>query len=372
MKTLNKRWIVILLLVLLPCALHLIVREQLSWKPRRFQAGGSIAGMAFSPDGKLLALGRYEQAMLKKTPNEETWEIRGRLEVWDISWQRPAMLFSVAEADPVVNPRFAPINDAIFYISRAQRLCRLDLATRRTTVLWKLDIRDTQQFDLTPNGRVVTTRGEQIRLHNASSGQLLRTLRKSPQAAPEKTMAAEKMEDMRFQSTGAPSSTAGYSVPEDTLDWVQCSRDGKIACVRVGYDSSFEIWNLETGQKIGRAGSDSGSVEVGRLSPDGKTLAYGIQSTVKLFDIESRRTRTSLQTGSQVLQEIEWSNDNTQIAVGNGTGELMLFDAKSGKQLRHFGGLKHYPLDTIAFSPDDRILASAKTYPDTITLQRIR
>ena len=170
---------------------------------------------------------------------------------------------------------------------------------------------------------------------------------------------------------GIPSSTAGHVAEEDNLDWVQSSHDGKIACARVAYDSSFEIWNLQSGQKIARVDDYSGSVNEGALSPDGKTLAFGVRHRVELFDIGTRRTRLSLQTGGEVIDSIAWSNNSTQIAVGNSAGELMLFDASSGKRLRHFGGLKHYPLVNIAFSPDDRILASATSY-HTVTLQRIR
>ncbi len=75
----NKRWIVILLLFI-PAALYWSVQEQLSWKPRRFQAGGPINDIAFSPDGKWLALGRYDYVTLKKTATEEMWENRGQLD----------------------------------------------------------------------------------------------------------------------------------------------------------------------------------------------------------------------------------------------------------------------------------------------------
>jgi WD40 repeat protein len=169
----NKRWITILLLFI-PAAVYWNMQEQLSWKPRRFQAAGSINDITFSPDGKWLALGRYDRVTLKKTATEEVWENRGQLEVWNVGGQRPAMAFSIPETDPVDNPRFSAKGDAIFYISRAQRLCRLNVATRRATALWKLDSRDTQQFTLTRDGQVLTTKGEEIRLHDARTGKLLR------------------------------------------------------------------------------------------------------------------------------------------------------------------------------------------------------
>jgi WD40 repeat protein len=375
----NKRWIAILLLFI-PAALYWNVQEQLSWKPRRFQTGGPINDIAFSPDGKSLALGRYDYVMLKKTATDEMWENRGQLEVWKVSGQRPALAFSIAETDPVDNPRFSSKGDAIFYISRTQRLCRLDMATRHATVLWKLGIGDTQQFALAPNGQVLTTKGEEIRLHDAQTGKLLCRLRQTPQDVLEKRSAARKAQeakDAQRRKMGIPPSTAGYVVEEDNLveegnlDWVQSSRDGKIACARVSDDSSFEIWNLQSGQKIARVENDSGSVNEGALSPDGERLAFGIERRVELFDIATRQTRLSLQTGGEVIRSIVWSNNSAQIAVGNSAGELMLFDATSGKRLRHFGGLKHHSLDNIAFSPDDRILASADS-DDTVTLQRIR
>ena len=370
----NKLWIVTLLLFT-PAALYWNVQEQLSSKPRRFQAGGPINDIAFSPDGRWLALGRYDYVTLKKTATEERLEFRGQLEVWNVDGQQPERAFSIAETAPVDNPRFSSKGDAIFYLSGAERLCRLNVTTRRSTALWTLDTRGTQQFSLTPNGQVLTTQGEEIRLHDAQTGKLLRRLRQTPQDVLEKRSAAQKAqdaEDAEREKMGIPPSTAGYMVEDDNLDWVHSSRDGKIACARVAYDSSFEIWNLQNGQKIARVENNSGSVHEGALSPDGKTLASGISRRVELFDIATRRTRLSLQTGGEVIRSIVWSNNSTQIAVGNSAGELMLFDAKSGKRLRHFGGLKHYPLDNIAFSPDDRILASAASSPNTVTLQRIR
>ena len=138
----NKLWIAILL-PLIPTASNCNGHEQLWSKPRRFQAGGPINDIAFSPDGKWLALGRYDYVTLKKTATEERLEFRGQLEVWDVDRQRPARAFSIAETAPVDNPRFSSKGNAIFYISRADRVCRLNVTTRSATALWTLNTRST-------------------------------------------------------------------------------------------------------------------------------------------------------------------------------------------------------------------------------------
>lgn len=52
----RNRWLRIAILLMVPLALYLVLREQMSWRPRILKlAPASLNSLKFSPDGKILA-----------------------------------------------------------------------------------------------------------------------------------------------------------------------------------------------------------------------------------------------------------------------------------------------------------------------------
>jgi WD40 repeat protein len=341
----SKRWLTVCALVAVPSVLYLCIAERLSWMPRTFTAGGPVNALAFSPDGNLVAIGRYRYVTLKKIAEEEIMENRGQLEVWDVSSKQPFLWFAHNVSDPLDRLNFLPDGKDLFYVNNGGRVQRMNLTTKHIQQIPNIRCQDYNGFAVAPNGQeIAVVDRNQIRFYDSRSGQLSQVIRNPPRSRDQ----------------------------DGKMDFIQYSGDGKILCARVEYGSSFDLWEVATGKKVCTVRTNSGSQEEGRLSPDGKTLALGSSQRIRLFDVPTRKWRASLLVGADSIFALCWSNDNQQVAVGNMSGKLMLFDAHDGKLLKSWQGNKNYPIDTVAFSPDSRVLASAPSYPDGITLRRVR
>lgn len=339
---LKKRYFVVFGMLALPVAIYFVIAERLSWIPRTFKVDGPINDIAFSPDGKFLALGRYDYANHQKHGDEESWENRGRLELWDVSGRRPWLKFSKKESTPVES-LFFPNSNTIFYISRDNDALRLNTTTQKSQIIAK-KLESYGGFAISPAGKnMVVSDQNKIRFFDSSDGHLKTTWTIPPIDEHEQPSTS----DFHFSS------------------------DGKRLSARINYDSSFNIFDVDSGQKIASVSSNSGFMEASQLSPDGKTLAFGADS-VRLFDIATRKVRATLPLEKVAIFSLAFSPDSQMLAVGNMHGKLTLWNARTGKLLNSWQSNRNYSIDHIAFSPDGRILASAPGYPDIITLRRVR
>ncbi len=122
---------------------------------------------------------------------------------------------------------------------------------------------------------------------------------------------------------------------------------------------SIKLWDIATGQeKTPALKGHGGSVESVAFSPDGTTLATGSwDSTVKLWDVATRRERMTLEGHTASVQSVAFSPDGKRLASIGFTPELILWDIASGKRLRTWAGRQDLG-QRVCFSPDGRWVAA--------------
>ena len=142
---------------------------------------------------------------------------------------------------------------------------------------------------------------------------------------------------------------------------VAFSPDGKV--LAGGSWRGIKLWNLETGEDIDifkRSATDrAGSIA---FSPDGATLASasvdrfgGTSGAVTLWDVETGRNRTTLHGHTERISNISFSPDGATLAAGIRDGTVKLWDIKTGKTMHTYNRAGSLGV----FSPDGKTLASA-------------
>ncbi len=124
-----------------------------------------------------------------------------------------------------------------------------------------------------------------------------------------------------------------------------------------GMDNLIKLWSVPDWQLKGVFEGHAHSANSIALSPDEKTLASGSSDqTLKLWSFPEGRELHTLQDRKKTVPAVAFSHNGRWVAAGSYGGRAVVWNL-SGEQVV---GIKANPknLSSIAFSPDDKILAT--------------
>lgn len=127
----------------------------------------------------------------------------------------------------------------------------------------------------------------------------------------------------------------------------------------VSADKTIRRWEVATGKELDRRQGHDEEILSVAISPDGKTLATGSADwTVKLWDVATRKERTVLRGHRGAVYGLAFTSEGKTLASGSGDQTVRLWDVATEMVRTTLRGHRSGVV-AVAFSPDDHTLASA-------------
>jgi WD40 repeat protein len=104
----------------------------------------------------------------------------------------------------------------------------------------------------------------------------------------------------------------------------------------------------------------NGTINMLRVSPDGKSIALAGSLGVWLYNAQNMELLAHLYKNAGFVNDIAWSPKGQYLAVANSNGTVQIWDAKKQKMVQSFDK-HHSAVVTVTWSPDGKRLASGGT-----------
>jgi WD40 repeat protein len=317
---------------------------------------GLMGQVAFSPDGKILAVSNSN----------------GAADVWDVATL--TRLGTIPDADAIA---FSP-DGKLLAATGSKGIVRLwKVATRRqvgTLGTPEVSYENSQAPAVfSPDGQTVAVGVDgALELWNVPARREVRSLGKA--TSPYENVPVAFMPGARIllNYAGVPwlwdvvtnklsRIPTMFAVPAVTN--AQPFSPNGTTLLGVDHDSVLRLWDAATGRDLGALPVEN-EVDYNdefAFSPDGRELAIGNSNdgTVRLWDVATReQIGTTIDTEAGGVSGLAFSPDGRTLATSDGDGTVRLWDVATNPQVIR-GSNDSHPIAEVAFNPDGKTLTAA-------------
>jgi WD40 repeat protein len=294
------------------------------------RGGGEAPGMAFTPDGKALAVAMTEF--------KEQKSITSSLKIWDVASGKETGEIKGPEGVPMSAVAFAPDGKVLaFGAVNNVHLCEPDTGKE----LRQIKVPDgVASLVFAPDGKALAVRGrsQQVRLWDTETGKELYQL---GETAP-------------VQPGGAVAFVLVASAAPETRN-LAFSPDGKRIATASG--STVRLWDAATGKELPLTDGHQGALTAVALSADGKTVvSWGADRTIRRWEAATGKALGSFGVPPGTTS-VSLSPDGGTVALANTDSSIRLVETATGKELHKLAGPPN-GTGALAFAPDGKVLAA--------------
>lgn len=321
---------------------------------------GSVAAVAFSPDGRLALSGGDDHT----------------LKLWEVATGRLLRTFE-GHRKGVCAVAFSP--DGRWVLSGGglydDTLKIWEVATGREVRTFSGHENAVCTVAFSPDGQWVLSGGSgtdpTLRIWEVASGQELRKLTDHRESVLSSAvsndgkwiLSGSRDHTLKLWESATGRTVRTFRGHEGGVTSVAFSPNGRWA-LSGSDDRSMKLWDVNTGKEIRTfRGEVGGSITAVAFSPDGGSVISGgyLDQPIKLWEVATGKIIRTYQSSGQTIASLAFSLDGQRILAGyqdeSGAPVLKLFDAHNGKKIRNFHGTQ-VAITSLAFSRDTNWIVS--------------
>ena len=360
-----------------------------------------VSAVAFSPDNNLLVSGSKDNSIRVWDPHTGQHKMTftghedgvrsvafshngqklvsgggdGTIRLWDMSTGEPLLAF-VGHTDGVSEVVYSPSEEMFASRGRDKMIHIWDANTGELVRTLNEHTGDIYSIAYSPDGNTLASGGEDgtLRCWDPHTGHLkiISTTTegvKSVVFSPDgKTLVSNNYENdvIQFWDVATGKRLRTFTCPPDTTYHIAISPDGN-TLLNTGTEGTIRFWDFTTTAPLRTITGYLNMLTGIKFSPNGNTLAVvSSMERLMLWNVHSGKLMKTYFPHPRRIDFITYAPDGVTLACGNAAdNSVYLLNTETGEYGKVFAGDKKNngnSFESVAFSPDGQILASADSY----------